>query len=548
MGFSFGEYCEIFIFFVSLGIERYKLLTMNKLKGILLVFTLLVGVSVRADRVEMEQAGMKLSQFFFYLDNLYVDTVDLGELAEKAIVKVLEELDPHSAYIAAEDVAEMNQGIQGNFEGIGISYQFIKDTVVVNQTIAGCPAEKVGMLPGDRLTHVDTVCIAGVGKKQSEIPKLIRGEKGSKVKVRVVRRGEKEPIEFMIVRDKIPIHSVDAAFYVADGVGYIKLNSFSVTTTDEIAQALNELQNEGELKSLVLDLQSNGGGVMSAAIELVNLFLLKDRLIVYTEGVHQERFEAVSFGGKKLIDLPLYVLIDEHSASASEIVSGALQDWDRATIVGRRSFGKGLVQRPLRMKDGSEIRLTTSRYYTPSGRNIQKPYNAGKEAYYKDLERRYEHGEMVNSDSVVFPDSLKYKTLVEGRTVYGGGGIFPDVFVPLDTTRVGKFHRNVVAKGVFNRTVSEYTDRNRKELTRKYKTFEEFEAGFELSEKVYERLIENAREEKIEMDMEDVERCKRLLMLQMKAVVAQGLFGTEAFYRVMYIENDALIKTLDIIK
>ena len=268
----------------------------------------------------------------------------------------------------------------------------------------------------------------------------------------------------------------------------------------------------------------------------------------YTEGVHQDRYSAKSYGGKKLIDMPLYVLIDEHSASAREIVSGALQDWDRATIVGRRSFGKGLVQRPLRMKDGSEIRLTTSRYYTPSGRNIQKPYNAGKEAYYKDLERRYEHGEMVNSDSVVFPDSLKYKTLVEGRTVYGGGGIFPDVFVSLDTTRVGKFHRNVVAKGVFNRTVSEYTDRNRKELTRKYKTFEEFEAGFELSEKVYERLIENAREEKIETDMEDVERCKRLLMLQMKAVVAQGLFGTEAFYRVMYIENDALIKTLDIIK
>ena len=521
---------------------------MNRLKYILLVFTLLVSVGGYADRAELEQAGMKLSQFLFYLDNLYVDTVDVSELAEKAIVKVLEELDPHSSYIAAEDVAEMNQGIQGNFEGIGISYQFIKDTVVVSQTIAGCPAEKVGMLPGDRLTHVDTTCIAGVGKKQSEIPKLIRGTKGSKVNVTVVRRGEKKPIVFTIVRDKIPIHSVDAAFYVAEGVGYVKLNSFSVTTTDEIAKALDELSREGELKSLVLDLQSNGGGVMSAAIELVNLFLPKDRLIVYTEGVHQDRYSAKSYGGKKLIDMPLYVLIDEHSASASEIVSGALQDWDRATIVGRRSFGKGLVQRPLRMKDGSEIRLTTSRYYTPSGRNIQKPYNASKEEYYKDLERRYEHGEFVNSDSIVFPDSLKYKTLVEGRMVYGGGGIFPDVFVPLDTTRVTKLHRNVVAKGVFNKTVSEYIDQNRKTWTRRYSAFEDFEAEFVVSEKIYEKLIENARKEKVEFEEEDVERSKVLLMLQMKAVVAQGLFGTEVFYRVMHVENAALNKTLEMIK
>lgn len=521
---------------------------MYRLKYILLVLTLLVCAQGYADRTELEQAGMKLSQFLFYLDNLYVDTVDVGELAEKAIVEVLQELDPHSSYIAAEDVAEMNQGIQGNFEGIGISYQFIKDTVVVSQTIAGCPAEKVGMLPGDRLTHVGETCIAGVRMKQSEIPKLIRGPKGSKVDVTVVRRGERKPIVFTIIRDKIPLHSVDASFYVADGVGYVKLNSFSITTTDEIAQALDELNREGELKSLVLDLQSNGGGVMSAAIELVNLFLPKDRLIVYTEGVHQDRFSAMSFGGKKLIDMPLYVLIDEHSASASEIVSGALQDWDRATIVGRRSFGKGLVQRPLRMKDGSEIRLTTSRYYTPSGRNIQKPYSEGKEEYYKDLERRYEHGEFVNPDSIIFPDSLKYKTLVEGRTVYGGGGIFPDVFVPLDTIRVTKLHRNVVAKGVFNSTVSEYVDQNRKAWSRKYSTFEEFEAGFEMSEKIYDRLIANARKEKVEFEEGDVEKSKELLMLQMKAVVAQGLFGTEAFYRVMYVENAALKKVLEMMK
>ena len=520
---------------------------MKYLRYITLIFTLLFSTWLKADRSDLEQAGMKLSQFLFYLDNLYVDSVDVHDLTEKAIVNVLQELDPHSSYIAAEDVAEMNQGIQGNFEGIGISYQFIKDTVVVNQTITGCPAEKVGMLPGDRLTHVDTTCIAGVGKKQSEIPKLIRGPKGSKVNVTVVRRGEKKPITFTIVRDKIPIHSVDAAFYVASGVGYIKLNSFSITTTTEIEQALKELTEEGELKSLILDLQSNGGGVMSAAIELVNLFLPKDRLIVYTEGLHQERFSAESFGGKKLIDLPLYVLIDEHSASASEIVSGALQDWDRATIVGRRSFGKGLVQRPLRMKDGSEIRLTTSRYYTPSGRHIQKPYEAGKEEYYKDLERRYEHGEMVNADSISFPDSLKYKTLVKGRTVYGGGGIFPDIFVPLDTTRYTKFYRSVVAKGIFNKTVSEFTDQNRKLLTHKYKTFEEFDKGFMVDDEVIDKLVKNARNEKMDFDDEDVKKSHRILKLQIKAVVAQGLFGTEAYFRVVHGENDALQKAISLI-
>lgn len=520
---------------------------MNKLRHIYLIFTLLLSVSVYADRTELEQAGMKLSQFLFYLDNLYVDTVNVGELAEKAIVEVLQDLDPHSSYIAAEDVAEMNQAIQGNFEGIGISYQFIKDTVVVSQTITGCPAEKVGMLPGDRLTHVDTTCIAGVGKKQSEIPKLIRGPKGSKVNVTVERKGEKKPITFTIVRDKIPIHSVDAAFYVAEGVGYIKLNSFSVTSTDEIANALKELRTEGELKNLIIDLQSNGGGVMSAAIELVNLFLPKNRMIVYTEGVHQERYSAVSYGGEKMLDMPLYILIDEHSASASEIVSGALQDWDRATIVGRRSFGKGLVQRPLRMKDGSEIRLTTSRYYTPSGRHIQKPYNAGKEEYYKDLERRYKHGEFVNSDSIVFPDSLKYKTLVKGRTVYGGGGIFPDVFVPLDTTRFTKFYRKVVAKGIFNQTVSEYNDQNRKSLTRKYKTFEEFEKEFVVGDKIIEKLVETAREKMVEFEDKDMEESYKILKLQIKAVVAQGLFGTEAYFKVIHKENDALQKAIKLI-
>ena len=516
-------------------------------KYILLISILLGALLCYADNKKYENTGMKLSQFFFYLDNLYVDSVDINDLTNKAIISILQELDPHSSYIVAEDVAEMNQGIEGNFEGIGISYQFIKDTLVVNQTITGCPAEKVGMLPGDRITHVDTTCIAGVGIKQSKIPKLIRGKKGSKVKITVVRRGEKKPIIFNIVRDKIPIHSVDAAYYISDGIGYIKLNSFSVTTTQEIADALKELKNEGELKKLIIDLQSNGGGVMSAAIELVNLFIPKNKLIVYTEGVHQDRYSANSFSGDKLLDLPLYILIDEYSASASEIVSGALQDWDRATIIGRRSFGKGLVQRAIKMNDGSEIRLTTSRYYTPSGRHIQKPYNEGKEEYYKDLEKRYEHGEFLNRDSISFPDSLKYKTLIKGRTVYGGGGIFPDVFVPLDTTKYTKFYRSIVAKGVFSKTVSEYTDANRKFLNKKYNDFERFDQEFVVEQKTIDRLIENARKEKIEFDDTDIEKSISILKLQIKAVVAQSLFGTEAYFWVIRGNNDALQKAIELI-
>ncbi|MGM9805979.1 MAG: S41 family peptidase [Candidatus Aphodosoma sp.] len=511
---------------------------MDRYIGIIIV--LLTSVAAFGQRTKTEPDAVKLAQLLFYIDNFYVDTVDTHVLAEKAVIHMLKELDPHSSYISEKDVARANEHIQGNFEGIGISYQMLNDTVVVNQTIAGCPAEKAGILPGDRLLKVDTATIAGVKKSIGEIPVLIRGPKGSKVEITALRPGESEPMTFRIVRDKIPIHSVDAAYFVDEGIGYIKTNSFSATTSAEIGEALSKLRKQGGLQSLVIDLQGNGGGVMSAAIDMVNRFLDPGRLIVYTQGEHQRREEARSnASGSKLTTIPLVVLTDEYSASASEIVAGALQDWDRAIVIGRRTFGKGLVQRPFRMTDGSEVRLTIARYYTPSGRNIQKPYAEGADSYYRDIEERYRHGEMVHPDSVHFPDSLKYKTMLEGRTVYGGGGIFPDIFIPLDTARYPRYYRQIVAKGIFNRTISDYVDHNRKSLNRQYPTFGKFDSQFSIPDDIVTDIHAKAVADSVKY-ADESHGSERILKRQAKALVAQSLFGTEYYYRVMNSENDAL--------
>ncbi len=489
----------------------------------------------------IDKAGYKLAQLLYFVDNLYVDTTNVEEMTDAAIHGILESLDPHSSYIPSKDVEAANEDLQGNFEGIGIRYMFMEDTVCIDQTITGCPAEKVGMLPGDRIIAVDGKTIAGVKIKRNDVPKMLRGPRGTTVNLIVVRRGEKEPLHFKVTRDKIPLNSVDAAFYVAPGIGYIKINSFSFTTTDEVNTKIEELQKTGTLSKLVIDLQSNGGGVMYGAVDLVDHFLPADRLIVYTQGEHQRRSEARSTRtSKKLTDIDLAILIDEHSASASEIAAGALQDWDRATIIGRRSFGKGLVQRPLRLNDGSEVRLTIARYYTPSGRNIQKPYDKGADKYHKDLENRYKHGEFAHSDSISFPDSLKYTTLIEKRTVYGGGGIFPDIFVPLDTTRYSTYYRTIVAKGVFNTTISDYIDKNRKSLLKKYPDFASFNSEFEVPQSIIFNMINNANKEKIEYNEAEFKQSEPILRKQIKAVIAQSLYGTNYYFEVMQSENDAL--------
>lgn len=515
---------------------------MNIRKIVVIGAALLLSFSLEAQRNRTEKEALKVAQLLYYIDNMYVDTVDVHALTDEAITHLLHTLDPHSSYISADDVARANEAIQGNFEGIGISYQMLSDTVIVNQTIAGCPAEKVGMLAGDRIVKVDTTTVSGVRMKMTNIPKLIRGPKGSMVEITALRRGVAVPIVFRIVRDKIPIHSVDAAYFVAPGIAYIKTNSFSATTTKEMDEALESLRREAKIDALIIDLQGNGGGVMSAAIDMVNRFIPSGKMIVYTDGEHVRREEAFSSPSiaNKMTDVPLAVLVDDYSASASEIVSGALQDWDRATVIGRRTFGKGLVQRPLRLNDGSEVRLTIARYYTPSGRNIQKPYSKGVDSYYKEIEARYQHGEMLHPDSISFPDSLKYKTLRQQRTVYGGGGIFPDIFVPLDTTRYTPYFRQVVAKGIFNRMVANYVDAHRKSLSSDYPDFDAFDDNFTLPDDVLSAIHREAAKEKIESDTIQPIASERIMRIQAKAVVAQSLFGTEAFYRVMRSENDAL--------
>ena len=384
------------------------------------------------------------------INSLYVDSVKEGNLVESSIVGMLKDLDPHSVYIPKEEVERMNEPLEGSFYGVGIQFQMLEDTLYVVQTVSGCPAAKVGVLPGDRMVFIEDTLIAGVKMQNTAIMKKLRGPKGTVVKVKMLRRGIPELIEFSITRDKIPIYSVDASYMIDKGVGYIKINSFGATTYREYLEAIDKLKKAG-MKDLIIDLQGNGGGYMNAATDLANEFLQTGNLIVYTKGIKQPKTSINATGKGGFSNGRLIVLTDEYSASASEIFSGAIQDWDRGIVVGRRSFGKGLVQRPVILPDGSMIRLTTARYYTPSGRCIQKSYKDGLDKYEKDILDRYKRGEFQHADSIHFADSLKYKTLRLARTVYGGGGIMPDVFVPLDTTNYTDYLRKIIAKGVVNK-------------------------------------------------------------------------------------------------
>jgi len=489
---------------------------------------------------------IKLVQILNTIDVCYVDTVNHKHIMQTAVNAILKELDPHSSYIPAEDVQRSHEGLNGNFEGIGVQYMMINDTVIIDRTIAGCPAEQVGILPGDRITHVDGKLIAGNKTKFNDIPKMIRGPKGTTVAITIRRPNEKDSIVFKVTRDKIPINSVDAAFYVAPGVGYIKVTSFSLTTPEEFSIALDSLKKGQRLKSLIIDLQSNGGGIMQSAEDMVSCFLPHGRDVVSVRGAHVQTQTTLSSGHKPL-DIPLYVLIDEYTASASEIVAGALQDWDRATIIGRRSFGKGLVQRPLAMQDGSELRLTIARYYTPSGRNIQKPYDGGTDKYFHDIEQRYKKGELVNPDSVQFPDSLKYYTRLKHRTVYGGGGIFPDVFVPLDTTKVTTLYRQLYNKGALSRGVKSYVNSHRRQMLRRNPDFNSYKTDMPDIQPILDSILKIAKEEKIEYTDEQLNETMELLTMQIRANTAQSLYGNEYFYHIIYPLNDALSTALKLI-
>jgi len=463
--------------------------------------------------------------------NLYVEDVDEEMIVEKAIIGMLEELDPHSTYLTAAENDKSNETLMGSFEGIGVQFNMVEDTLFIVQPIPDGPSEKVGIMAGDRIVTVNDTAIAGVKMSQEAIMKRLRGPKGTKVDLGINRRGVDELLHFIVIRDKIPVNTVDAAYMIRPGIGYIKVSSFGATTIDEFEEKLTDLRGKGA-QSLILDLQGNGGGLLMAAVGIANEFLGRDQMVVYTEGKRSPRSGYLADGRGHFREGKLVVLIDEYSASASEIVSGAVQDWDRATIVGRRSFGKGLVQRPIEFHDGSLIRLTVAKYYTPVGRCIQKPY--GKDVDYgDDIMERLHHGELTNRDSIHFPDSLKYNTMIRHRTVYGGGGIMPDIFVPLDTTRTNKYYRNVTAKNVVLNTSMQYTERNRRMLERRYKSFEDFRKGYEVGPDALRLLLDKAKDAKVEYDEAQYQESLPIFKIQLKAMIARLLWGMDAYYQII---------------
>lgn len=496
-----------------------------------------------AQRINQNQ---KLRMAEAAISQFYVDTVNENKLVEDAIKGMLEGLDPHSQYSNPEETRELNEPLAGNFSGIGITFNMNQDTLYVIQTVSGGPSERVGILAGDRIIAVNDTAIAGVGMKNSQIMKRLRGPKGTDVDVKVLRNrgGKQDSIDFTITRADIPIYSVDAAYMVDPKTGYIRINRFAAETANEVVAALKDLKKQG-MDRLILDLVDNGGGYLNAAVNLLGEFLEPGKLAVYTQGTNSSRQEmsAKPSGSKPLFaDGRLVVMANQYSASASEITSGAIQDWDRGLIVGRRTYGKGLVQRPIPFPDGSMIRLTVAHYYTPSGRDIQKPYKKGdQKEYQSDILTRYNSGELMHADSIKYVDSLKVSTLRLHRPIYGGGGISPDRFVPLDTTEYTKYYRDVMAKGLINRFVISYVDRNRKEIKKQFPTDTDFVAGFRVTPEILSGLYDLATKEKIEFNAEQAALSSPLFSMVIKALIGRDIYDNATYFKV-YNQHDPIFK------
>ena len=490
---------------------------------------------------ELESAINKLARSTLMINAFYVDSVNTRKLVEDAINGMLSKLDPHSAYTNAKETKKFTEPLEGSFEGIGVQFNMLDDTLLVIQPVPKGPSERVGILAGDRIVSVADTAIAGVKMSREEIMSRLRGPKGSIAHLGVVRRGIKDTLTFDVKRDKIPVNSVDAAYMVTPTIGLIRFNNFAQTTHDEIVAAIKKLKGLG-MKDLILDLQQNSGGYLQAAADIGSEFLEKGDMIVYTRGRSVPNQEFRSKGGGLFTEGKIACLVDEYSASAAEILSGAIQDQDRGIVIGRRTFGKGLVQRPVELGDGSMMRLTIARYYTPSGRCIQKPYEKGdRQNYAKDVINRYNKGELTNEDSIHFPDSLRYQTIRKKRPVYGGGGIMPDYFVPLDTTKYSKCYRELSAKSLVINANLKYMDKNRKKLTKQYPTFEKFKEQYQVPQDVIDDIFAEGEKQKI-VPKDDADKAKATenMRLILKALVARDLWDMSEYFCIIY-ENDEVV-------
>lgn len=486
----------------------------------------------------------KLGQTLFYINRLYLDTTNLTEITDNALVAIMKELDPHSSYISAKDMKAMNEPLEGNFDGIGVEFALINDTLAINSTIPGGPSEKVGIRAGDKIIKVDDETIAGTGLTIERVHKYLRGPKGTKVKVEVVRKGEQEPLVFLITRDKIPLNSLDSYYVIDDGIVYLRLTRFAATSFKELIMALEDIAIKP--KGIILDLRGNPGGFLVAAIQIANEFLDAGQLIVYTEGRTVKRMEEYANGNGILKNIPVAVLIDENSASASEIVSGAIQDWDRGLVIGRRSFGKGLVQQQIPLQDGSAIRLTVSRYHTPSGRVIQSPYEQGKkDEYYSRMIERYNRGESFSKDSIRLADSLIYKTRKLGRIVYGGGGIMPDIFIPQDTTYYTPFYGEILRKGLLTDYMNEYSDKNRQKILKKYPTFKEFVAGYVVPDSDIDAFLEYCKSKGTVPEEGDMQISGNEIRRYFKGLIIRSVYSFNNFIEFINGDDKVIIRAVE---
>ena len=523
--------------------NAYKMNRMHIYRYLVIAF---LAVAPQIILGQWNEESIKLAQVMEKVSRFYVDSVDESDVAERTIVQMLHDLDPHSSYLSKEELEELNEQLEGEFEGIGISFNVLEDTIYIIRAIQGGPSERVGIVAGDRIVKVDGETVAGIEISTRGVQKRLKGEKGSTVEVSIKRRGSNELLDFLITRDKIPVTSLDAAYMVNSKIGYVKLARFSHTTIDEFERAMKTLEGQG-MEDLILDLSRNGGGWLPVAVELADHFLSGHKEIVRTEGskVPERTYQARRTGLFETGNL--VIMIDGNSASASEIVSGAIQDWDRGVIVGRRSFGKGLVQQPFVLNDGSLIRLTVARYYTPTGRLIQKSYENGYEEYALDLINRYNKGELTSADSIVFPESQQYRTLTLNRIVYGGGGIMPDYFVPLDTTAYTEYFRDLMSKGILNRFVLQYVDDHRKQLLKKYPEFQDFNKDYKDAGNILEKLVSFASSEGLEYDEADWNISEAQIALLLKSYMVRDLWGMEYFFEVYNSTDEVFLKAVEIL-